>query len=66
MKLTVQSKIVGDTKWNFRYQSKHQMDGIFELYCAIRRDKRLKVHNDYRIVNSKGEVVFSIDPNHNK
>ena len=57
MKFIIQSKPLGGDKWLFRSEVSGQWSAQIEFYDTIRKDKRLKVKNDYQIINRKGDVI---------
>jgi hypothetical protein len=57
MNYIIQSRIIGDTKWNFRAEistKQKAIDFYKNLYNTIknitRQDTRLKIHNKYRVI----------------
>ena len=50
MKVIVQSKWIGDTKWNYRGEAKNNL-ALYNLVSTIvRQDRKLKTQNTYRFV----------------
>jgi hypothetical protein len=57
MKYIIQSRIIGDTKWNFRAEvelKKTEIDILNNFYenlsNVIKQDKKLKIQNKYRVI----------------
>jgi hypothetical protein len=57
MKYIIQSRIIGDTKWNFRAEFKLKktnvgtMKNFYEtLSNVIKQDRKLKIQNKYRVI----------------
>jgi len=57
MKYIIQSRIIGDTKWNFRAEvelKKTNVDNMKNFYKnlsnVIKQDRKLKIQNKYRVI----------------
>ena len=52
MKMIVQSKWIGDTKWNYRGEAKNNL-ALYNLVSTItRQDRKLKTNNTYRVIQN--------------
>jgi hypothetical protein len=57
MKYIIQSRIIGDTKWNFRAEvelKKTEIDTMKNFHKnlsnVIKQDRKLKIQNKYRVI----------------
>lgn len=67
MKYIIQSKVIGDTKWNYRSEATDHTKAILGIIDAKRQDIKLRMsrENSYRIVDTKEKVVFILPDDYN-